>query len=104
MFWKRERNKATGMDEVAAAVEAPTKEMKKQNSIIMNEIQVLYYQMGQIINQHEVVNDQHGELAELADELKMIVEKIQEISSQSNESTNSLKQTGNRLGETSKES
>ena len=104
MFWKRERNKATGMDEVAVAVETPTKEMKKHNSIIMNEIQVLYYQMGQIINQHEVVNDQHGELAELADELKVIVEKIQEISSQSNESTNSLKQTGNRLGETSKES
>lgn len=101
MFWKKER--ALAMDEVATTLETPTKDVRPQKTM-MNEIKALYERMGKIIHQHELVNDQHGELAGLADDLKTIVEKIQEISSKSNESSHALQQTGNRLGETSKES
>lgn len=101
MFWRKERTQT--VNEVAAAVETPVKKIKN-NKLILNDIQMLYNRMGEIIHQHELVNDEHGELSQLADELKRIMERIQDISGRSMDSTHSLQQTGNQLGATSKQS
>lgn len=95
MFWKKEKGITQALNEVSATLEQT--EDKQERSILTDKIHALYEEMGKIIHQHELVNFQHGELADLADTLKVTVGKIQQISGKSNESAHTLATTGENL-------
>ncbi|HJV47463.1 MAG TPA: methyl-accepting chemotaxis protein [Bacillota bacterium] len=100
-WWKKNHDDVIG--EMSAAIETVDKNCTEKIKL-EEEIQALYERMGAIIHQHGVVNHQHGELADLANSLKSIIEKIQGISGQSNHSAEELQSTGLRLNEISKRS
>lgn len=61
----------------------------------------IYEEMGNIINQHGFVNEQHGELAILAEEMKNTVKEVNHITYQSNELANYLSARGEKLAKIS---
>jgi len=100
MFWKKK-----AQEEISATVEIQDQtEDRKKREHLEEEIYTLYEQMGAIIRQHELVNYQHGELAEMADSLKNTVERIQRISTNSTQEAYTLSTTGENLDQISSQS
>ncbi len=102
MFWKKkaEREEAAAVA-VAVKQEEQTAEDKQER---VQEFYALYERIGGIIKQHELVNAQHDDLAELANGMRAIVEKIQGISHSSAETANQLLSRGERLSQISNQS
>lgn len=72
--------------------------------IYKDHIKSIYEKMGVIIHQHGLVNEQHDQLALLADEMKNTVEKVKEISNDSNSLANYLSERSDKLNIISKDS
>jgi methyl-accepting chemotaxis protein len=92
MFWKKKKDEA--LQEVAVAVAEPEYDKKEE---LNRELLSLYERMGALIDQHGVVNAQHGEIARLAARMKEIVGNIQAISEGSDQSADQLQSRGERL-------
>lgn len=72
--------------------------------LFKDHIKNIYERMGTIINQHGLVNEQHDELALLANEIKNTVEKVKSISNESNSLAAYLSERSDNLNAISKDS
>lgn len=75
----------------------------EQEAMLKNHIENLYEKMGEIIYKHGLVNEQHDELATLADEIKKTVENVKEISHESNNLSNYLSERSENLNDISQD-
>lgn len=96
MFWKKKKQES-GHEEAAAAAAVTEPAAEEAREVLRQELLAVYEQLGTIIRQHEVVNDQHGSLDALANRMKGIVDKIQSITAESDESASHLFARGERL-------
>ena len=69
----------------------------EETEIYKDHIKNLYERMGTIIHQHSLVNEQHDELALLANEMKNTIEKVQLISNDSNNLASYLSERSDKL-------
>lgn len=72
--------------------------------LINQQIKSIYKRMETIIEQHCLINDQHDELAALADQIKASVEEVRSISNESNNLANYLAERGEALNSISQDS
>lgn len=96
MFWRKKKDVA--LEQAAVAVETP-EQFADARSELEQELLSLHERMGAIIQQHGVVNAQHGQIAKLAARMKEIVDQIQVISASSDESASQLEKRGEKLTE-----
>lgn len=102
-FKTRQTSPAKAADEIAAtslAIDKPIPE----SDLLKEHIKNIYERMGTIIHQHGFVNEQHDELADLANEMKSTVEKVKQISYDSNNLANYLSERSNKLNGISRDS
>ncbi|RKD25828.1 hypothetical protein BEP19_02515 [Ammoniphilus oxalaticus] len=97
MFWKKDVKKETDQQEGNSGDQLASQLAERQK--LEGEIYSLSKQMGAIIRQHELVNDQHDELGVLVDSLKQTVEKIQSISAEGAQEAQTLSVTGENLSQ-----
>lgn len=95
MFWKKDRGSAQ-QETAATAVAVPAAE-ENSHEQQREELLAIYEQMGALLAQNGEVNDQHDKLADLAAQMKIVVEKIKRINESDDESANQLHVTGDRL-------
>ncbi len=60
-------------------------------------LEEIYYDVGKIINQHEIVNGQHDELGNLAVKIEAHIQTMSDISNQSSQVANSMEFKGETL-------
>ncbi|WP_312111890.1 methyl-accepting chemotaxis protein [Brevibacillus reuszeri] len=96
MFWKKDKGLAE-KETAATAVATQVNPAEEMQQAMKKELVAIYEQMGAIISSHNAVNSQHDGLAQLATQMKQVVEKIQRINESDDESANQLFQRGERL-------
>jgi len=97
MFWNKKKTQAVPAAETMNAGGVAVQSQQPNTAELVAEIQDLYERMGAIITQHNVVNGQHRDLANLANRMKSIVEEIQTISESSDVSADKLQGRGEKL-------
>lgn len=97
MFWNKKRQKAIEETAATTTVEAAENAATKQNNEWEQELKSLLERVHTIIQQHGLVNSQHDTIASLGKQLKETVEKIQQISQQSDQTAHQLRERGERL-------
>lgn len=74
-------------DEVATPI---SEDCNKPCDFLRTELVKIYEQIGATIDNHEHVNEQHGELAFLAEEIKNTIQEVNQISYESDDLANHL--------------
>jgi len=97
MFWNKKKTQAVSAAETMNAGGVAVQSQQPDTAELVAEIQDLYERMGAIITQHNVVNGQHRDLANLANRMKSIVDEIQAISESSDVSADQLQGRGEKL-------
>ncbi|WP_134686001.1 methyl-accepting chemotaxis protein [Brevibacillus migulae] len=97
MFWNKKKTQAVPAADTLSAGGVALQPQQPDKADLVAEIQDLYERMGAIITQHNVVNGQHRDLANLANRMKSIVEDIQAISESSDVSADQLQGRGEKL-------
>ncbi|HZG17105.1 MAG TPA: methyl-accepting chemotaxis protein [Candidatus Bathyarchaeia archaeon] len=97
MFWNKKKTQVVPAAETMNAGGVAVQPQQPDTADLVAEIQDLYERMGAIITQHNVVNGQHRDLANLANRMKSIVDEIQAISESSDVSADQLQGRGEKL-------
>ncbi len=104
MFFKK--NKAE--DEIASATSVEVNEaslnMKKENEFLKSFINEIYNNMIEILDNQEQINEQHGQLAGLAEDVKNTIESVKSISAGTSDLSEYLTERSEELNGISKNS
>lgn len=77
---------------------------KVENELLKDYIKNIYERMETIIHKHGLVNEQHDEIALLANEIKNTVQEVKNISNESNNLASHLSNKSNNLNSISEDS
>ncbi|ABW18444.1 methyl-accepting chemotaxis protein [Alkaliphilus oremlandii] len=103
MIFEKRHSKKQAQQEISAASLA-AHESTVEADQLKNHIKSIYEKMGSIIHKHGLVNEQHDELAALADEMKSTMEKVKQLSNDSNDLAVYLSERSQNLNTISKDS
>lgn len=105
MFFRKDRNEGDILAKDSREREDSIRiELKEENEFLKSYIKDIYNNMVEIIKNHGLVNQQHGELANLAESIKSTMETVKGISNETNELSEQLSDKSHRLNEISKNS
>jgi len=102
MFWKKKTEEAVQVLEKQD--DTATLAQEKRTAEVEKDILDLYQRLGDVIKQNSIVNAQHETIAKLAENVKKVVDSIEEISEKSDQSADHLLERGERLTKISNES
>lgn len=100
--WRKKSNTPATSQEPASPPQ-PVAAVSIDQQPSVEDLRALHQEMNRVIHQHDHVNEQHGELALLASDIKARVETVQQLTHDSKELAEDLSNRSQRLTEISQE-
>jgi methyl-accepting chemotaxis protein len=97
MFWKNNTSNSEEVNVLQARIEELEKQLMEKEQEKTDFSKALYQELVTTINQHEVVNNQHGTLGGLLEELKKCFQNVNETTHTSKDLTSELIVKGQTL-------